>query len=84
MWSSAVPAGTIVLGKVVTLVFTWGALNAFCVDVLSCCLVQREDNVVLATEIHWAQLVARTHGIQQLYAEFVHIDIAVLEVTCCP
>ncbi len=39
---------------------------------------------MLGTEIHWAQPVAKIHSIEQLYAEFVHIDVAVLQVNCCP
>ena len=83
MWSSAVPPGTVVWGKVILLVFTYGVLNAL-VDCANCCLLQREEQVVLGTEIHWGQPVAKIHGVQQLYAEFVHIDVAVLQVTYCP
>ena len=50
---------------------------------LKYCPLQREEHIVLGTNIHWAQPVAKTQGLQQLYAEFVHIDVAVLQVTCC-
>ena len=46
-------------------------------------VVQREERVVLGTDIQWMQPVVEAQGIKQLYAEFVHIDVAVLEVTSC-
>ena len=44
--------------------------------------MQREERVVLGTDIHWMHPVPEAQGIQRLYAEFVHIDVAVLQVTC--
>ena len=38
--------------------------------------------MVLGTDIHWMQPVVEAQGIKQLYAEFVHINVAVLQVTC--
>ena len=43
--------------------------------------MQREERVVLGTDIHWMQPVVEAQGIKQLYAEFVHINVAVLEVS---
>ena len=72
----------------------WGKLRLLhgtCICRAVCCLnpclltygalVQREERVVLGTDIHWMQPVVEAQGIKQLYAEFVHIDVAVLEVT---
>ena len=46
--------------------------------------MQREGRIVLSTDIHWAQPVAKIQDIKELYAEFVNIDIAVLEVILLP
>jgi len=47
-------------------------------------LVQREGRIVLSNDIHWAQPVAEIQDIKELYAEFVHIDVTVLQVTLLP
>ncbi len=46
--------------------------------------MQREGRVVLSTDIHWVQPVAEIQDIKELYAEFIHIDISVLQVICSP
>jgi len=49
-----------------------------------CHSVQREGGIVLSTDILWAQPVAEIQDIKELYAEFVHIDVAVLQVILLP
>ena len=39
---------------------------------------------MLSTDILWAQPVAEIQDIKELYAEFVHIDVAVLQVILLP
>ena len=51
---------------------------------LSFLLVQREGRVVLSTDIHWVQHIAEIQDIKELYAEFVHIDVAILQVIVLP
>jgi hypothetical protein len=47
-------------------------------------VVQREGRIVLSTDLHWAQPIAELKDIKELYAEFVHIDAAVWQVTLLP
>ena len=51
---------------------------------LRCQSVQREERIVLSTDIHWAQPVAEIQDIKEFYAEFVQIDVAVLQVILPP
>lgn len=46
--------------------------------------MQRVERIVLSTDIHWVQQVAEIQIIKELYAEFVHIDVAVLQVILLP
>ena len=39
---------------------------------------------MLSTDIHWVQPVAEIQDIKELYAEFLHIDVAVLRVIVLP
>ena len=39
---------------------------------------------MLSTDILWTQPVAKIQDIKELYAEFVHIDVAVLQVNLLP
>ena len=73
-----------VWGEVLLLAVTEGSADASGDFYQGAVFLQREEHIVLGTEIHWSQPVARIHGIKQLYAEFVHIDVAVLQVTCRP
>lgn len=46
--------------------------------------MQRVERIVLSTDVHWVQQVAEIKSIKELYAEFVHIDVAVLQVIPLP
>ena len=58
-------------------------VTTICLQSDKCDLVQREGRVLIVTDICWAQKVAETVGIRELYAEYVHIDVAVLQVIRC-
>lgn len=46
--------------------------------------MQREGRIVLSTDNHWAKPLAKIQDIKELYVEFVHIDVAVLQVIMLP
>lgn len=49
--------------------------------VLNCQSVQREGRIVLSTDIHWAQPIAK---IKELFAKYARTDVAVLQVILVP
>ena len=46
--------------------------------------MQREGRIVLSTDVHWRHPLNGLQGIEELYAEFVHLDVAALQVRLLP
>ena len=56
-------------------------MQALDFNLLSVHSVQREGRVLMVTDIYWAQVLVETVDLTELYAEYVHIDVAVLQVS---
>ncbi len=50
---------------------------------MSLCM-QREGRIVLSTDVHWRHPLVGLQGVEELYAEFVHLDVAALQVSLLP